>query len=78
MTERRQTGEDCLAKILIERLKLAATPGEKNCEAGESAAEDARPTTSNEAGVSDPAGEQGDSGGDDAKIEADTKKEVLV
>ncbi|MGA2855239.1 MAG: hypothetical protein ABSE40_00130 [Candidatus Sulfotelmatobacter sp.] len=72
------TEEDCLAKILIERLKLAAAPGEKNGEAGEGAAEDARPTTSNEAGGSDPAGEQGDSGGDEAKVEADARKEVLV
>jgi len=62
------TEEDCLAKILIERLRLAAAPGEKNC--GENAAEEATPTTRKEAGASDPAEEQGDSGGDEAKPEA--------
>jgi len=70
------TEEDCLAKILIDRLRLAAAPGEKDCGAGENAAEEATPTSGNEGGASDPAEEQSNSGGDDAEVEAE--KEVLV
>ena len=73
--------EDCLARILLDRLKLAAAPGEKDCgtasegeaEGSESAANDeARQNPAAEGGGDDYAGEKTPEG------EPEGKKEVLL
>jgi len=75
------TEEDCLARILLDRLKLAASPGEKDCAgASEGAAEGSEPGPKDETGTKDAAEGDGDNPEGEQKPEGEreAEKEVLV